>query len=109
MQLPGNGGVENKQLPPRELPRLLYCDVAELGGASRQSRANVKPFAVENRIGHYVLQHVSHEDEGNQSARVLGDAVLRQVLQSNTVLWCRVDLGEFGAQFGHGQRHPSHL
>jgi hypothetical protein len=76
-------------LPPRELPRLLYCDVAELGSASRQSRANVKPFAVENRIGHYVLQHVSHEDEGNQSARVLGDTVLRQVLQFNTVLWCR--------------------
>jgi hypothetical protein len=45
----------------------------------------VKPFAVENRVWHDVLQHVSHEDEGDQSARVFGDSVLQQVSQVFTM------------------------
>jgi hypothetical protein len=39
----------------------------------------VKPFTVENRVGHDVLQHISHEDEGDQSARIFGNAMLQQL------------------------------
>jgi len=53
----------------------------------------VQLFAVENGVGHDVLQHVGHEEERDQGAGFFGDAVLR----------------EFGAQLGHAEGHPAHL